>query len=284
MPIVAKERARYRQLDKEQILYERYWQPRIEDAINKQLKPFIAALRTYGATYALEHIMTLISPDPLHDVLLSLWVTVGTQAANSEWGYFQRTYGAEIRSEKRFGFNKIWASIMKGLFNLTGGARITKITHTEHDRVRSVLEQLTQDPTITNYELAEALESAEIPRARSKVIGRTETSFAASAGGEAAARRTGVLMAKTWFSAQDNRTRHLPEDSADHRIMNGVTVSMNEKFAVPSKRGIDLMTRPHDLTAPADQIISCRCKATYKAVRDRSGRFIRISNPENISL
>lgn len=284
MPTGPQERARFRQLDKEQTLYERYWQPRIEDAINKQLKPFLAALREFGKDYALAHIKDLIQPDPLHDVLSVLWRTVGTQAANSEWGYFQRTYGEELRNEKRFGFNKIWADIMRAIFNRTGGERIVKITNTEHDRVRVELEKAAQDPTKTNYELAEALESSNIPRARSKVIARTETGFAASEGGEAAARRTGILMDKTWLSTQDNRTRHLPEDSADHRTMNGVTVGMNEKFAVPSKRGIDLMTRPHDLTAPADQTIMCRCKAVYRAVRDRAGRFIRTSNPESISL
>lgn len=284
MPTTPQERARFRQLDKEQTLYERYWQPRIEIAITEQMNPFISALKELGKDFALAHINDLISPNAMHSVLANLWRTVGTQAANSEWGYFQRTYGEELRNEKRFGFNKIWADIMRAIFSRTGGQRIVKITQTERDRVITELEKASQDGKVTNFELAESLQSSDIPRRRSKVIARTETAYAASEGGEAAARRTGILMEKTWLSTQDNRTRHMPEDATDHRIMNGVTVSMNEKFAVPSKTGIDLMSRPHDLTAPANQTIMCRCKAVYRAVRDAAGRFIRISNPESISL
>jgi hypothetical protein len=284
MQTTPQERARFRQLDKEQTLYERYWQPRIEDAISKQIQPFLAALREFGKDYALAHIQDLISPDALNDTLSVLWRTVGTQAANSEWGYIQKTYGEELRNEKRFGFNKIWADIMRALFNRTGGERIVNITETERDRVRNELEKATQDGKITNYELAQALESSDIPRRRSKVIARTETAYAASAGGEAAARRTGILMDKTWLSTQDNRTRHMPEDATDHRVMNGKTVGMNEKFAVPSKTGIDLMNRPHDLDAPANQTINCRCKAIYKAARDSRGRLIRISQAESVTI
>jgi hypothetical protein len=283
MPTTPQERARFRQLDKEQTLYERFWQPRIEAVINAQIKTFTAALRSMGKEYALAHINDLISPIPMNEVLSTLWRIVGTQAANSEWAFFQNTYGEELRNEKRFGFNKIWADIMRRIFSKSGGERIVKITHTEHDRVRQELEQATQDGKVTNYELAEALESSNIGRVRSKVIARTETAYAASAGGEAAARQTGVLMEKTWLSTQDNRTRHLPEDSADHRTMNGVTVPMNDKFVVPSKNGADLMTRPHDLDAPANQTIMCRCKAVYRAVRDAMGRFIRISSTDNIA-
>lgn len=284
MPTTPQDRARFRQLDKEQTIYERFWQPKIEEVINKQIKTFTASLREMGKEYALAHINDLIAPAPMQEVLSSLWRTVGTQAANSEWGYFQRIYGEELRNEKRFGFNKIWADIMRALFSRTGGERIVKITHTEHDRVRHELEQNIQNGKITNYELAEALESSFIGRRRSKVIARTETAYAASEGSEAAARRTGILMEKTWLSTLDNRTRRMPEDATDHRTMNGVTISMNEKFVVPSKNGADLMMRPHDLTAPANQTIMCRCKAVYKAVRDAAGRFIRISNTESISL
>lgn len=280
----SQERARFRQLDREQSRYEAFWQPKIEGAINRQIRPFINVLKDKGKDYALAHINDLVDPGPMNEVLTSLYKTVGTQAANSEWGYLQKTYGSELNQEKRFGFNRIWASIIQNLFSTFGGLRIVSITQTERDRIRTELEKASQDPNITNFELAQALESADIPRARSKVIVRTETGTASSAGGEAAARRTGILMEKTWLSTQDNRTRHLPEDWSDHRTMNGVTVGMDDKFLVPTRGGAELMSRPHDPTASAGNVIQCRCKTIYRAVRDAAGRFIRISNPENISV
>lgn len=283
MPVTPEQRKRFRQLDREQSKYEATWQPRIEDAIKQQMKPFLAVLKDKGPEYALAHINDLITPDAMIEVLSKLWRTVGVQSANSEWGYFQRTYGEEIRQQKMFGFNAIWDAIISAVFRRTGGERIVRITETEHDRVKVELERARNDHKMTNYELAEALESSFIPRRRSKVIARTETAYAASEGSEAAAYRTSFMMEKTWLSVDDNRVRHFPRDEADHRAMDGVTVDMDEKFLVPSKRGADLMSRPHDLDAPANQTIMCRCKATYKAKRDLSGRLIRIA-PTNTPL
>lgn len=279
MPATPGERLRFRQLSKEQIKYERTWQPLIESVINAQVKEFTDALISHGKEYALQHIDELIAPGPMYDVLRRLYRSVGTMAADSQYRYFQITYGAELRQQKSFGFNKLWASIMESLFSRIGADKVVKISDTERQRLKRELELASQDPNISNKELAKRLQGAEIGKARSAVIARTETAIAASEGGEAAAVRTGVLMEKVWLSAQDIRTRHLPEDSSDHRVMNGVAVRMDEKFLVPSKRGLDPMTRPHDPDGYADQVIMCRCKAIYRAVRDAAGRFLRIPIP-----
>lgn len=274
--VTVQERRRFKQLDREQTRYEATWQPQIEAALSAQLSPFISALRERGPEYALSHINDLITPNAIEAVLRRLWTSVGVQAANSEWGYFQRIYGPEIRQEKAFGFNAIWSGILSNLFNLFGGNRIVSITQTERDRVRRELENYAQDRNLTNYELAERLRSSDIPKRRSRVIARTETATAASAGAHAAAQRTGFLMTKVWLSTQDNRTRYLPEDQADHRLMNDQEVAMSDKFLVPSKLGFDLMDRPHDPSAPPYQTIQCRCKAIYRPARDAAGRLIRL--------
>lgn len=276
--VTVQERRRFKQLDREQSKYEATWQPRIEAAIDAQLAPFYAALIKNGPDYALAHINELIQSGPMNDVLGRLWRIVGTHAANSEWAYFQSIYGAEIRQEKRFGFNAIWSSILDNLFRTFGGERIVKIRSTELERVKRELQRYAQDRTLTNYELAERLRSTDIPKRRSRVIARTETATAASAGAHAAASKTGFLMRKIWLSTQDNRTRRLPEDKADHKVMNNQEVGMNDKFLVPAKGGFTLMDRPHDPTAPPWQTIQCRCKAVYRAARDAAGRLIRIGN------
>jgi hypothetical protein len=48
----------------------------------------------------------------------------------------------------------------------------------------------------------------------------------------------------------------------NHDVMDGLVVAANERFKVPDgKGGFDMMTCPHDPTAPAGQVINCGCIA-----------------------
>lgn len=51
-----------------------------------------------------------------------------------------------------------------------------------------------------------------------------------------------------------------------HIRMNNKTLKDVEKFKVPRDNapGFDLMDRPHDITAPPEQVISCNCDILYK--------------------
>jgi hypothetical protein len=71
-------------------------------------------------------------------------------------------------------------------------------------------------------------------------------------------------MQKEWISADDARTRD-SDDSANHRTMNGVRIDLDEKFLVPSRDGVDEMDGPGDQSAPADQVVQCRCILTYRS-------------------
>jgi uncharacterized protein with gpF-like domain len=96
---------------------------------------------------------------------------------------------------------------------------------------------------------------------RAQVIAVTSTHQLANAGiqaaGSALQRQEGTQLMKTWTSKKDSLVRK------DHADANGQTVPMNSFFKV----GGSPMLFPGDPTAPADQVINCRCipKITEKS-------------------
>lgn len=91
---------------------------------------------------------------------------------------------------------------------------------------------------------------------RGETIARTETMAALNESQVEAMRQAvdgGVdvsTIVKVWKSASDNRVRH------SHQAMHGQEVGLNSKFVTPS--GV-AMEYPGDPSAPANEIINCRC-------------------------
>jgi len=75
-------------------------------------------------------------------------------------------------------------------------------------------------------------------------------------------RNPDMVMTKTWL--HNRRLSKKPRQ--EHIDMNGITVNFNDKFKVASATGgFDLMDRPHDPDAPAEQVIGCNCDYVVKA-------------------
>lgn len=101
--------------------------------------------------------------------------------------------------------------------------------------------------------------------ARAKTIARTEVHNASTTASRSAAKSLqSPNMQKEWVSDLQQSARGVnPADSTNHIGMNGKKVPLNLKFDVPSKDGSDQMEGPGDVTAPADQIINCKCVLAY---------------------
>lgn len=86
---------------------------------------------------------------------------------------------------------------------------------------------------------------------RADVIARTETMIAYSNGNYEASQALGEFgpVEKMWLATLDGRTRD------DHSAVNGTVVPFSSTFDV----GGVPMRGPHDPSAPADQIVQCRC-------------------------
>lgn len=114
-----------------------------------------------------------------------------------------------------------------------------------------------------------------IARVRANTIARTEIHNAAMFASKEVAKTAAFPLNKRWVSVYDARTRDFGEadgivDSANHRKMNGVVVGPDALFEVPFSEGftvgVDLMSGPGDPSAPARQVINCRCSLTYRRV------------------
>jgi hypothetical protein len=81
----------------------------------------------------------------------------------------------------------------------------------------------------------------------------------------------GVAVEKQWVSATDIRTRRIPRNQYDHLHMNGKRVPFDAGFVVPSTRTIDLMMYPGDPSAPASEVVNCRCVMATEATLDSDG-------------
>jgi hypothetical protein len=114
--------------------------------------------------------------------------------------------------------------------------------------------------------VVDAIEAMGLVRKRAFLVARTETIKAANYGAKKGAQMTGHPMNKVWVSAQQNRTRRIPRDAADHLHMNGREAAMDELFSVPDKNGAVMMDRPGDSGAPAEQVCNCRCVLAFRVL------------------
>jgi uncharacterized protein with gpF-like domain len=76
----------------------------------------------------------------------------------------------------------------------------------------------------------------------------------------AGARSLGVPLEKEWVATVDSVTR----DS--HREADGDTVPMEEPFIIGDERSE--MMQPGDPSAPAAEVINCRCTVSFARVKD----------------
>lgn len=74
----------------------------------------------------------------------------------------------------------------------------------------------------------------------------------------------GAVIEKEWL--HNRQLSKKPRQS--HIAMHGKTVLLDELFRVAREDGggVDLMDRPHDPKAPAEQVIGCNCDIRYKTV------------------
>ncbi|MEV6738695.1 phage minor head protein [Streptomyces sp. NPDC051104] len=116
-----------------------------------------------------------------------------------------------------------------------------------------------------------AREGAQLGDAREERIARTEAGRAWNTATLEAARAvtgTDAPIVKQWISQRDDRVRH------DHKEANGQIRLLGEHFTVG---GIP-MDAPHDPTAPANQVVNCRCVLAVHPER-RASAFDRDQVP-----
>lgn len=146
--------------------------------------------------------------------------------------------------------------------------QIRTITSSNEKTIRRVVSQYVED-AITDGDdlpnLSARLQSkfGELSDYQANRIARTEVGMASTQGSLEAIKSLSIPnMFKEWVSASDARVRDGENGGPDHAIVNGQEVPVDEKFSVPPDT---LMEGPGDPSAPADQVINCRCVVTFRS-------------------
>jgi hypothetical protein len=151
-----------------------------------------------------------------------------------------------------------------------GNALARKLRDRRFDKaMRTALDAGKVVPADTAAKMATAYES-RLLKLRGETLSRTETAAALGASSEEAMRQNiakgyvpATLVDQKWNTIMDGRERHT------HAALNGQVVGWGESFTSPSGARLRY---PGDPSAPASEIIGCRCNRTF--VIRKQGRVL----------
>lgn len=170
--------------------------------------------------------------------------------------------GNETKANTRFqSFIDLWTETRSG-------EQIKTITSTNQKTIKRIVGEWVNEAITAGDSLPElsdfiGKEFEELSVGRARTIARTEVALASNNGAQEAVKSLQIPgMHKEWVTANDARVRDGDKGSADHSVMNGAEMPIEEKFGVPPDA---LMDGPGDPSAGADQVVNCRCVLVYKS-------------------
>lgn len=149
------------------------------------------------------------------------------------------------------------------------GTQIKTIQNTTEKQIKRIVSEWTQEAinagdTVNDLSFYLQTEFEELGKSNAQRIARTEVGLASNNGTLNAVKSLAIPgMVKEWVSASDSRVRDGDKGGADHTSVNANNgeIPLDEKFKVEPDQ---LMDGPGDESAPADQVINCRCVLAFK--------------------
>jgi hypothetical protein len=231
-------------------------------------------LDTFGIAGLAAMMELIITPHDHLRMLKMIYITIGTAAAQNE--YDRLLPGAKAQSALMLTKDKDptplpnpvpnrgnitlnllaeqWRAKMRLLAQSHETAeRVTKIT----DKTRQLIRDTLSEGAASGWDIrtiGRALRKAVVDPVRALLIARTETTRASSAGHEAGAESTNLVLNKVWIATADSRTR------PDHLAMlSSKPVPKDGLFIV----GGLPMKYPGDPAGGAANCSNCRCTVSY---------------------
>jgi hypothetical protein len=251
----------YLRLHKE---YEAYAYPIIKKALDEQ----IAAITNFTNEDNFDdlqiYIQLLVDQKPLYTALERIYGRVGVSAATFSYDWIRNSVPKSRKDFILDFFNPQWYIEMVEYFRLIGGNKVTGIDETTIDKIKNVLanvigQNLSRRDQAKLFE--ETLNDPAFNRARSLVIARTESTTAANHGINVGAESSDYEVGKFWINTKDKRTRR------SHLLMTKEPIAINQPFIV----GGVPMLYPGDPSAPAKEVVNCRCVMATEAILDSDG-------------
>lgn len=240
--------------------YESYAYPIIKKALDEQLEPALKMINEGNYDVLSTYLPYIMNTDPIRNALFEIYPEIGSKAARFSYDYIN-----ESTKKNLLFFSQEWIDKMVDYFLTIAGQKIQGITDTTLKRIQQILAE-TQSSNLSRVEqakvLQETLSDPEFNRLRSLTIARTESTTAANKGIQLGAESTDYVVEKQWIATLDKRTRK------DHLIAgSGEGIPVNVPFIVG---GVQMMY-PGDASAPAEQVVNCRCVQIIVPVEDEDG-------------
>lgn len=213
------------------------------------------------------NIRTALDNDELTKAYTELYLTIGLQ-------HGRRVLKDIERQTKDIFSDKFRLKVAEFIFRFAG-TRIKTVNETLADYILDeIAKGRLSDRSIANI-VTDIIKTRSFYRYQLLRIARTETTAAAGYASDVASSESGIVLEKVWISAQDSRTRVVPEDSYDHYHMNMVRVPDGQPFKVRNKNGgVELLQFPADPNGSAGNVINCRCSMLKVGKRDANGKII----------
>lgn len=236
----------------------------IVKAINSAALPETAEVRV-------QHALSDQAPH-LKNVLNTLYQDVAADIGKKTLSELKSTGPTERKDDVQDFIDMFGSDLLIYLLTVAG-QRVTQITDNTLAELQSQLEQGVRAgesiPQLSKR--IDELYLVQIIPNRSRTIARTEVVGSSNWASVQAAKSSGLTLNKVWLATDDTRTR------PDHAAADGQEVGMDEQFEVGGVK----MDHPGDPTAPADEVVNCRCTLYYKRVKADDSTSAETSDSSN---
>ena len=222
-------------------------------ALNEQTQDAVTYIKSHGVVSLSAHLTVVISKQPIQKAYLQVYQKAGVAGARFSYEQISKmvsTQKSQTKDVPGF-FSEHWKKLMSLFYNTQAAERVQGVTGTTREHIQKLLDDsqgMTTSEQAT-YMVAE-LNDPDFNRMRALRIARTETTTAANYGALLGGESSDYETGKCWLPVMDTNTR------PDHAAMDGTPpIGIDEQFEV----GSSLMSYPGDMSAPANEVINCRC-------------------------
>jgi hypothetical protein len=260
------------ELDRLSDLWERYGYRVFNKALREQINPIIELLRS---TKSVEMSNTLyqayLTSQPIADAIRKFYERIGMKAATANYNYVNRFSKAELLGIQYY--SPVWRRSFLEYFMTEGAKHVTDITDTTRSRIQRAFTETIQKKEgwqkavkrIYDYALGEMVGEGRIrPRARAKLIARTETLMISNKAYSTASEAYPYVMLKQWKHNSSTFERDW------HRVLNGKRIEFDDTFNVSGVA----MRYPGDPVGGAKDNCNCKCRHLTIPKEDEEGNLI----------
>lgn len=233
--------------------------------VQKHIKKILSSIPVDNMElYNYEILITInIHQKDVYDMFVDIYKTIGLNYGNKVNNSLEKVKKANVL------FNETLLKEILLFLSTEGGVKITSVRDTLiKDIIDSIKKTLGDNGTVIDlrnaiYEIIS--KSQTFYKWQALRIARTETTSASGLSAMITAQQSDLVLQKKWISVNDNRTR------LDHRIEDNQVVDLEQPFIMQSGA---VLQYPGDTSAPANEVINCRCTMAFIPKRDADGNLI----------